>query len=91
MENELTKVKIVLVKWYGQCQKPIDTARFAYMSDLYLNNKETLSVGFVLAEDDKALVLASDIHKNSDNPQSYMVERIITIPKSMLIEVKELS
>ena len=48
-----------LTKADCEVQKPIDTARFAYMSDLYLNNKETLSVGFVLAEDDKALVLAS--------------------------------
>lgn len=92
MENEkLNKGDMVLVKWYGQCQKIINNARFAYISENYLNDIETCTIGFMIAEDNRAIVLTHNIHKNSEHPQDYMVEGIFTIPKSMVIEVKKLS
>lgn len=82
---------MVLVKWYGQCQRTINDARFAYVSECYLNDVETCTLGFMVAEDDRAIVLTPNIHKYSEHSQDYMVEGIFTIPKSMVIEVKKLS
>lgn len=92
MENEkLNKGDMVLVKWYGQCQRIINDARFTYVSECYLNDVETCTLGFMVAEDNRAIILTPNIHKYSEHSQDYMVEGIFTIPKSMVIEVKKLS
>ena len=56
-----------------------------------IKQRRHCTLGFMVAEDDRAIVLTPNIHKYSEHSQDYMVEGIFTIPKSMVIEVKKLS
>ena len=88
MENKIKQTPLIQVKWDGTYTQHRDAISLDINAQYFQKQYPTTTVGFLIEENDKVIVLASSIY-GICIPNT-MAKNIIEIPKSYVIERKEL-
>lgn len=88
MNNGIKQTPLIQVKWDGTYTQHRDVISLDINAQYFQKQHPTTTVGFLIEENDKVIVLASSIY--GIYIPNTMAKNIIEIPKSYVIERKEL-
>ncbi len=88
MNNEIKQTPLMQITWDGTYAQYREGISLDPNTQYFQNQHPTTTVGFLIAENDKVIVLASSIYGICI--QNSMAKNFIEIPKSYVIERKEL-